>query len=259
MIDSHCHLAGEEFAGDLPAVVERAVAAGLRHVLVILAADDDAEIERGHRVAALWEAARFAIGVHPHAAARYSADPTAAPRAVERAFDALPASRAVGEISLDYYYDFAPVPIQQHVFREQIRLARRRTLPIVIHTRDAEDDTFRILGEESASEVGGVFHCFTGDRAMARRALDIGFHVSLAGIVTFPRALELKEVARLVPLDRLLIETDSPFLAPVPFRGTRNEPSYVTRVAEVVGELRGTGAGAIGEAARENYERLFKP
>lgn len=259
MIDSHCHLAGEEFADDLPAVVERAIAAGLRHVLVILAADDDAEFERAHRVSALWESARFSIGVHPHAAAKYSADPTEAPRCVERRLDATPESRAIGEIGLDYYYDFAPMPIQHHVFREQIRLARRRKLPIVIHTRDAEDDTFRILAEESAADVGGVFHCFTGDRAMARRALDIGFHVSLAGIVTFPRALELKEVARLVPLDRLLIETDSPFLAPVPFRGTRNEPSYVTRVAEVIGELRGADAGAIGEAARANYERLFRP
>jgi TatD DNase family protein len=258
-VDSHCHLAGEEFAGDLEAVIQRARDAGLAHALVILAADDDKELERARYVAALWNAVRFAIGVHPHAAAKYSGDPTEAPRAVQGRLDAEPNARAVGEIGLDYYYDFAPKQIQQHVFREQIRLARRRKLPIVIHTRDAEDDTFRILADESAGEFGGVFHCFTGDRAMARRALEIGFHISLAGIVTFPRALELKEVAKLVPLDRLLIETDSPFLAPVPFRGTRNEPAYVTRVAEVVGELRGTTAAAIDDAARANFERLFKP
>jgi TatD family hydrolase len=118
-----------------------------------------------------------------------------------------PSARAVGEIGLDYHYDFAPRDVQQQVFREQIRMARRRGLPIVIHTREAEDDTFRILAEEPSGE--GVFHCFTGDRAMARRALDIGFHVSLAGIVSFPKALELKEVAKMVPLERLLIETIS--------------------------------------------------
>jgi TatD DNase family protein len=130
---------------------------------------------------------------------------------------------------------------------------------VVIHTREAEDDTFRILSEESAGDVGGVFHCFTGDRAMARRVLDVGFHVSLAGIVTFPKALELKEVARLVPLDRLLIETDSPFLAPVPLRGKRNEPAFVTHVAEAIGALRGLTPAAVGEAALENFTRLFKP
>ncbi len=258
-VDSHCHLAGEEFAGDLESVIQRARDAGLAHALVILAADEDREFEQASRVSALWSAARFSIGVHPHAAAKYSADPTEAPRIVERRLDAEPNARAIGEIGLDYYYDFAPMQIQQHVFREQIRLARRRQLPIVIHTRDAEDDTVRILAEESAGKVGGVFHCFTGDRAMARRALDLGFHISLAGIVTFPNALELREVAKLVPLDRLLIETDSPYLAPVPLRGKRNEPANVTHVAEVVGELRGTSPEAIGEAARANFEQLFKP
>jgi TatD DNase family protein len=258
-VDSHCHLAGEDFAGDLESVIQRARDAGLAHALVILAADEDKEFEQASRVSALWSAARFSIGVHPHAAAKYSADPTEAPRIVERRLDAEPSARAIGEIGLDYYYDFAPMQIQQHVFREQIRLARRRQLPIVIHTRDAEDDTVRILAEESAGKVGGVFHCFTGDRAMARRALDLGFHISLAGIVTFPNALELREVAKLVPLDRLLIETDSPYLAPVPLRGKRNEPANVTHVAEVVGELRGTSAEAIGEAARANFEHLFKP
>jgi TatD DNase family protein len=149
--------------------------------------------------------------------------------------------------------------VQQQVFREQIRLARHRALPIVIHTREAEEDTFRILAEENAGDISGVFHCFTGDRAMAQRALDIGFHLSLAGIVTFPRALELKEVARIVPFDRLLIETDSPFLAPVPYRGKRNEPAHVVRVAETIAELRGTTADDIGNTARANFERLFKP
>jgi TatD DNase family protein len=258
-VDSHCHLAGEEFAGDLDAVIERAIAAGLAHALVILAADDDKELEQAQQVSARWSGVRFSIGVHPHAAGTFADSPAAAAGLVDNRIDLEPLARAIGEIGLDYHYDFAPREVQQQVFREQIRLARRRSLPIVIHTREAEDDTFRILAEESAGESGGVFHCFTGDRAMARRALDIGFHLSLAGIVTFPRALELKEVAKLVPIDRLLIETDSPFLAPVPYRGKRNEPSYVTQVAQTIAELRGDSAEAIGLAAKNNFERLFKP
>jgi TatD DNase family protein len=258
VIDSHCHLAGREFEADLDAVVERARTAGLAHALVILAAEDDDEIERAGRVSAAWDAVRFAIGVHPHAAGTFADTPPAAAGLVENRIEMEPAARAVGEIGLDYHYKFAPPEVQQQVFREQIRMARRRSLPIVIHTREAADDTFRILSEEPAGE--GVFHCFTGDAAMARRALDIGFHLSLAGIVTFPRSHELKEVAKLVPLDRLLIETDSPFLAPVPMRKQpRNEPAFVTHVAAAIAELRGMAAEAVGEAARENFERLFKP
>ena len=145
------------------------------------------------------------------------------------------------------------------MFREQIGLARRLGLPIVIHTREATEDTFRILEEESAGEVGGVFHCFTGDRAMAGRAIEAGFYVSLSGMVTFPRATELHEVAKMVPLDRLLVETDSPYLAPVPHRGTRNEPAHVVRVAEAVARLRETTAEAVGHATQENFDRLFGP
>jgi TatD DNase family protein len=259
VIDSHCHIAGPEFANDLEDVVARARAAGVTRALVILAADDLPELLQAERVRTHWEDVRFSIGVHPHAAGAYSSDPTQAASAVNTAIEAQPFSRAIGEIGLDYHYDFAPREVQQQVFREQIRLAHQMCRPIVIHTREAEDDTFRILGEEKAHDIGGVFHCFTGDRNMARRALDIGFHVSLAGIVTFPRALELKEVAKMVPLDRLLVETDSPFLAPVPHRGTRNEPARVTRVAEVIAELRGESVEAITAATTVNFERLFVP
>jgi TatD DNase family protein len=210
-------------------------------------------------VAAQWDAVRFAIGVHPHAAGKFAANPAAAAQAVEAALDAQPLTRAVGEIGLDYHYDFSPRDVQQQVFREQIRLASRRRLPVVIHTREADEDTFRILGEESAAGIGGVFHCFTGDRVMARRALDLDFHLSFAGIVTFPRATELKEVAKAVPVNRLLIETDSPFLAPVPHRGKRNEPANVVWVAETIAELRGTDARTIGEAVGRNFEHLFNP
>ena len=259
MIDSHCHIAGPEFVEDLPDVVSRAKAAGLALAFVILAADDEPELARAATVSALWPDVRFSIGIHPHAAGKFAEDPGEAARVVDAAMEAQPLTRALGEIGLDYHYDFAPQDAQRAVFREQIRLARRRQLPIVIHTREAEDDTFAILAEERAADVGGVFHCFTGDRDMARRALDIGFHLSLAGIVTFPRALELKEVARMVPLDRLLIETDSPFLAPVPLRGKRNEPSYVVRVAETIAELRGIEPDEVAAAALANFQRLFRP
>jgi TatD DNase family protein len=256
VIDSHCHIAGPEFVEDFEQVVSRA-RTSLSRAMVILAADDGQELERGTVVASAWPDVRFSIGVHPHAAGKYADDPARAARAVEEAIDAQPLTRGLGEIGLDYHYDFAPREVQQAVFRHQIRLAALRRLPLVIHTREAGEDTFSILRDERAE--AGVFHCFTGDRAMARRALDIGFYISLAGIVSFPKALELKEVARMVPLDRLLVETDSPYLAPVPHRGKRNEPSHVGRVAEVIAELRGIGVEEIGRATDENFGRLFNP
>ena len=237
----------------------RARNAGVGGALVILAADNEPELLQASAVASAWPDVRFSIGIHPHAAGKFADDPAAAAELVRRSIAAQPLSRGIGEIGLDYHYDFAPRDVQQAVFREQIRLARELALPIVIHTREAEEDTFRILGEERAGETGGVFHCFTGDRAMARRALDIGFHISLAGIVTFPRALELKQVATEVPLDRLLIETDSPFLAPVPHRGGRNEPAHVARVAGVIADLRGMTLDAVAAVTTANFARLFRP
>jgi TatD DNase family protein len=259
LIDSHCHIAGPEFAGDLDGVIDRARAAGLRRAMVILAADDEPELCQAAEVSSRWRDVRFAIGVHPHAAGTFAPDAAESARRVSESFLAQPLARAVGEIGLDYHYDFSPRDVQQQVFRVQIRLARRLKRPIVIHTREAEEDTLRILEEEHAAEVGGVFHCFTGNRDVARRVLDMGFHISIAGIVTFPRALELKEVARLVPLERLLVETDSPFLAPVPYRGKRNEPAHVARVAEVIAGIRGTGVETIASATTDNFERLFAP
>ena len=257
MIDSHCHIAGEEFTVDLEAVVGRATAAGLTGAMVILAAQDAAEVSRMALVQAAWPEAVCAVGVHPQSAGQFADDPAGAARAVAAVIDAQPRTRAVGEIGLDYHYEHAPREVQREVFREQIRLARQRRLPLVIHTREAEDDTFDILREEHAEEVGGVFHCFTGDRAMARRALEFGFHVSLSGITTFPKAPELREVARLVPADRLLIETDSPFLSPVPHRGSRNEPARVVHVAEVIARERGESVSVVAATTTANFERLF--
>ena len=257
LVDSHCHIAGPEFVEDLDHVISRAREAGVGRAFVILAADDEPELQQANEVSARWGDVRFSIGVHPHAAGKFASDPEEAARQVGRALDAQPLSRAIGEIGLDYHYDLAPRDVQQQVFREQIRLAGRLKLPIVIHTREAEDDTFRILTEERASVIGGVFHCFTGDRSMARRALDIGFHVSLAGIVTFPRALELKEVARMVPLDRLLVETDSPFLAPQRLRGTDNAPENVVITLAELASVRDEPLELLADATVSNAEAAF--
>jgi TatD DNase family protein len=258
-IDSHCHLAGDEFEQDLQAVVDRAREAGLARALVIIAAEDEAELGRAHTVIRAWPDSRLSIGVHPHSAGKFANDLDGVVRLVDERLANQPLARALGEIGLDYHYDFAPRDVQQHVFRLQLDVARRRRLPVVIHTREAEDDTFRILAEQGVGESGGVFHCFTGDSAMARRVLDAGFHLSLAGIVTFPRAKELHEVARMVPLDRLLIETDSPFLAPVPHRGSRNEPARVVHVANAIAALRSATPEHVAEATRDNFVRLFQP
>ena len=255
MTDSHCHIAGEEFAGDLGAVVERVQAAGVSRALVILAAEDDAEVARAETVLAAWPECRFAVGVHPHHAKLFAANPHAAADAVAARLDALPATRAIGEIGLDYHYDFSPRDVQQEVFRAQIRLARERGLPIIIHTREATEDTFQILREEGASR--GVFHCFTGGAAMATDALAIGFHLSFAGILTFPKAAELREVAMKTPLDRLLSETDAPYLAPVPHRGKRNEPALVVRVVETLAELHGMSRDDIARRIATNFNNLF--
>ena len=259
MIDSHCHIAGQEFAGDLEAVVTRARAAGLQGALTILAADDDVELRQAAAVQRLWPDVRFSIGIHPHAAGKFAGAPDAAARTVDAALTAQPGARAVGEIGLDYHYDFAPREAQHAVFRVQIALARRHRLPIVIHTREAEDDTFALLAEEQAGDVPVVFHCFTGNTTTARRVLEAGYDLSLAGIVTFPRAVELKEVAAFVPLDRLLIETDSPYLAPVPYRGKRNEPAHVALVAGTVATLRAETPDRIGEATTATFCRIFNP
>src|SRR5215218_7132979 len=175
MTDSHCHIAGEEFIADLGAVVERARAAGVSRAVVILAAEDDAEIARTDTVLQAWPECRFAVGVHPHHAKLFESNPQGAADKVAERLDALPAARAIGEIGLDYHYDFSPRDVQHEVFRAQIRLAVSRDLPIVIHTREAEDDTFRILREEGGERLRGVFHCFTGDAAAAERALATGF------------------------------------------------------------------------------------
>lgn len=256
MIDTHCHLAGDEFEADLAAVVARARDAGVTGALCILAAGDEAEAARARRVRTLWPEVQFATGIHPHQAGAWAGRVADAVGAVRDGVQRHQA-RAVGEIGLDYHYDFAPRDVQQAVFAAQIGLALELGLPVVIHTREATDDTFRLLRDEGGGRVRGVFHCFTGDVEMAEEAVALGFYVSFAGIVTFPRAAALRDAARVVPGNRLLAETDAPYLAPVPLRGRRNEPAFVPHVYARIAEVRGELAADLEARIAANFAALF--
>jgi TatD DNase family protein len=253
MIDSHCHIDVADFDHDREEVVARAREAGLAEMLVVGGVDEQDGLER-----ALAVAERFALpataGVHPHEG-RLGSD---------RVYDQLAGLAregrvvAIGEIGLDFHYDHSPRPAQREAFRRQIRLAREVGLPVVVHTREADEETARILEEEGASEVGGVIHCFTGGTELARRSLALGFCISFSGIVAFPRAEVIQQVARETPDDRLLVETDAPFLAPPPHRGKRNEPAFVVEVARRVASLRGVEPAVVGDLVLRNYARLFR-
>jgi TatD DNase family protein len=259
MVDSHCHLADEAFVSDLNAVIDRARVAGVTRALCILAAENEAEAERAAPLTPKWPELRYGVGVHPHQAGAFGGREGDAAELVRSAIAANPEARAVGEIGLDYHYDFAPRDVQRAVFRHQLRLAQELGLPIVIHTREAEDDTIAILEEESGGHVRGVMHCFTGTRRLAEQALALGMHISFAGIVTFPKGANVREVVPLVPADRLLCETDSPYLAPVPYRGKRNEPAWVVRVAEALATLREVPLDDLQRQIDANFDTLFRP
>jgi TatD DNase family protein len=259
VIDSHCHLADDVFADDLDEVIARAGEAGVQGALCILDAGSDVECARARALAGRWPALRFSVGVHPHQAAQYAGRPSDAGDAVTRRLDTLPEARAIGEIGLDYHYDFAPKDVQLDVFRVQLRLALARDLPIVIHAREADEDTVRVVEEEGAGRLRGVFHCFTSGPDVARRVLALGFHLGVGGIVTFPKGDNVREMARLAPLERLLIETDSPFLAPVPFRGKRNEPAWVARVADGLAGVHGVATARVAELTTRAFVDLFRP
>jgi TatD DNase family protein len=261
LIDSHCHLAGEKFAGDLDVVVARARAAGVSRALVILAAEDDAEIARRENVLAAWPECRFAVGLHPHNAKAFEGRLDELDDRLMSLLETHRDVRAIGEIGLDYHYDFSPRQVQQDVFRRQLEVAASSDMAVVIHTREAEEDTLRIISEVQAKMgvLRGVFHCFTGDQAAAERALATGFLLSIPGVATFPKADALRQAAAAAPADRLLVETDSPYLAPIPYRGTRNEPAYVAKVVEQLAAVRGTTPEAVSEETDRNFERLFRP
>lgn len=250
LVDSHCHLDFPEFAGCLPDILRRMVDNGVGWALCA-----GVTLERH---AAILDIARSspnifaAVGVHPDV---QEGEDAGIERLVALAKD--PEVVAIGETGLDYYRLEGDLEWQRERFRVHIEAARRSGKPLIIHTRAAAEDTLRIMREERAGEVGGVFHCFTEDDATARQALDMGFYVSFSGIVTFKNAAPLREVARLVPLDRLLVETDAPYLAPVPFRGKLNEPSYVRHVATEIAKVKGLPFEELAAATTTNFFRLF--
>jgi TatD DNase family protein len=254
-VDSHAHLSSPEFDPDREAVIARARAGGVELILEVALSDSRRGFARAIALAERYEFVYLAIGIHPHDARRYSS-------ALEEKLFALaghPKVIAWGEIGLDYHYDHSPPERQREVFARQLRLARIRGLPVIIHTRDAEADTLAIL-REHWQEKGrqGVMHCFTGSANLARTCLEEGFYISFSGIVTFKNAATLRKLLLWVPMDRVLIETDSPYLAPVPHRGRRNEPLYVREVARQLAEIRELFPPDIGRITSYNFRRLFE-
>ena len=251
-VDSHCHLDFPELRDDLPQVLDAMRDHDVTHALCI--AVEVGGWDAVHAIARAHPNLYASVGVHPDYAD--IEEPTQA-MLVERAGE--PKIVAIGETGLDYFRLEGDLGWQRERFRTHIRAARATRKPLVIHTRSAAADTLAIMRDERADDVGGVMHCFTETWDVAAQALDLGFHISFSGIVTFKNAVALKDVARRVPLERMLIETDSPYLAPVPHRGARNEPAYVNRVCAVVAELRHTTAEAVAEETSANFARLFKP
>ena len=253
LVDSHCHIDMPQFDGDRAEAIARAKEAGVATMLVVGGVDAEAGHRRALKVAAEFKLP-VSAGLHPHEAKLWT-------DAVEDELGGLAREKrivAIGEIGLDFHYDHSPRDIQRDAFRRQVRLAREVGLPVIVHTREADQETAAILEEEKANDCGGVIHCFTGREELARRALALGFFISFSGIMAFPRAEVIQQVVRIVPRDRLLVETDSPFLAPPPYRGKRNEPAFVALVARTVAALRGETIAEVGQAALQNFRQLFR-
>jgi TatD DNase family protein len=251
LVDSHCHLDYAPMSDDVSGTIARARTAGVGTLLTI-----GTKLRDFDRVQAIAEAndnVFCSVGVHPHEAANEAAD---AARLVELA--QRPKVVGIGECGLDYFYDKSPRDRQQENFRAHMRAASQADLPLIVHTRDADDDTAAMLSEaKAAGRLRGVLHCFTSSRALAERALELGFYISISGIVTFKNAEPLRDVVRAIPLDRLLVETDSPFLAPVPMRGKPCEPAYVAHTAAKVAELKGVAPADLARVTTANFFTLF--
>lgn len=264
LIDSHCHIDGEQFDTDRDDVVQRAREAGVMAMLNVGTGDPHSEdLRRAVKLAERYDNVYASVGVHPHDARLY--DDAAEARLIELVNSSKKAI-ALGEIGLDYYYDHSPRDVQRNVFTRQVRVAKSLGLPVIIHSRDADDETVEILSREYSektckgklkSEGVGVMHCFGGTPAMAKVLMNIGFYISFAGNVTFKKADNLREAARVVPLDRLLIETDCPFLTPIPFRGKRNEPAYVAYTAAFLADFYDIPLELLAEQSTQNFFDLF--
>lgn len=265
LIDSHCHIDGEHFDADRDDVIQRARDAGVEVMLNVGTGDPRTDdFERAVAVAEKYPSVYASVGVHPHDAKLYD------DAAEEHLIELTKSEKVIawGEIGLDFYYDHSPRDVQVEVFRRQIRTAKRLGLPIIVHSRDANDETVEILTTEYSGQTEngklkrenapGVMHCFGGTPEMAEKLMAVGFYISFAGNVTFKKAENLREAARVVPLDRLLIETDCPFLTPVPHRGKRNEPAFVVHTAQFLADLYSIEPGHLAAATTLNFFRAFR-
>ncbi|MCP3677078.1 MAG: YchF/TatD family DNA exonuclease [Deltaproteobacteria bacterium] len=253
LVDTHAHLDDQRFEEDREEVIERAGGVGVEQIITVACWDPQHGFEPTLKIADSHDAIYTAIGIHPHDA-RLAEDETF------KQMEALAGRTkvvAIGETGLDYHYDNSPRDIQQEVFRRQIRLGTSLNLPIIIHTREADRDTLDILKEERAGDTGGVLHCFSGGYEMAKECLDMGLFLSFTGIITFPKAAALQEVVKKVPVERMLVETDCPYLAPVPYRGKRNEPAYVVETAKRIAELKGLHLDDVARITTLNAQGFF--
>ncbi len=253
LVDSHCHLDDSQFSEDRTAVIERAHAAGVQYMLAIGTGDGPPDLMAAIRLAEQWPSVYATVGVHPNDA----------PKIDDSTFKNLesllghPKVKGIGEIGLDYHWG-VPRETQLPVFLRQLAIAAEIRMPVVIHTRDAWSDTLDVLRKHWApTGLPCLMHCFTGDSEQARECLDLGFCLAFGGVTTFPKSLPIREAARITPADRLLLETDSPYLAPIPYRGKRNEPAFVVHTAELVAQLRGVSPDQLGTETTENFRRIF--
>ena len=254
LIDSHAHIQGNEYDGEVEAVIERARGAGVEKIIAVGGAGDMSSNTDAIALADSFPDIYATVGMHPHDAKDLGTEEL---RALSE-LTAHPKVVAVGETGLDYYYNHSPRDMQRRVFSQFIRIARQTGLPIVVHERDATKDAAELLRSEGAGELRGVIHCFTGNYEAACAYLDLGFYLSFTGIITFKNAESLRDVVRKVPLEHMLIETDSPFLTPVPHRGKRNEPAYVRFVAETVAIVRGISLEQVASITSANAQNLFE-
>ena len=254
LIDSHAHIQGKEYAGDTEAVIDRAGEAGVDKIIVVGGAGDMASNTAAVALADSWANLYATVGMHPHDAKHVGEEEL---RQLKELV-AHPKVIAVGETGLDYYYNHSPREVQREVFTQFIHLAGEKQLPLVVHERDGAQEAAELLREEGNGKVQGVIHCFTGDYDAARAYLDLGFYLSFTGIITFKNAGALREVVRIVPLDKMFVETDSPYLTPVPHRGKRNEPAYVRFVAASIASLKGLSIEEVARVTTHNVRTLFR-
>ncbi len=257
LVDSHCHLDDEQFNGDRDDAIQRALDAGIVAMLAVGTGNGPPDLEAALRLAQKYPFIYATVGVHPNDAGKVTTEEESNTFADLERLTSHPKIKAVGEIGLDYHWG-VPKETQLPVFVRQLEIAAAARMPIVIHTRDAFDDTLQVLKQHWVSTgLPCVMHCFTGNVSQAEQCLDLGFYLAFGGVSTFPKAAEVRQSARIVPVDRLLLETDAPYLAPIPFRGKRNEPSYVAHTARVIAEARGVDPEELAGQTSANFFKLF--